>query len=59
MKDDKIYVEHILQSINRINSYIAGKDYKSFTNDFLTQDAVVRQAAKPDPGLSLAQKVYH
>jgi uncharacterized protein with HEPN domain len=43
MKDDKIYVEHILQSINRINSYLAGKDYKSFTNDFLTQDAVVRQ----------------
>ena len=38
-----VYIEHILQSIKRIHSYIEGKDYKSFINDFLTQDAVVRQ----------------
>jgi uncharacterized protein with HEPN domain len=43
MKDDRIYLEHILQSINRINSYLAGMDYQSFTDDLLTQDAVVRQ----------------
>jgi uncharacterized protein with HEPN domain len=43
MKDDKIYIEHILQSIDRINSYLVDKDYRSFSDDFLTQDAVVRQ----------------
>jgi len=43
MKDDQIYIEHILQSIDRIQSYIAGKDQETFLNDFITQDAVVRQ----------------
>jgi uncharacterized protein with HEPN domain len=43
MKDDKIYIEHILQSIDRIKTYLAGKDYKAFSDDFLIQDAVVRQ----------------
>jgi len=43
MKDDQAYIEHILQSIFRIETYIAGKDYKYFSNDFLTQDGVVRQ----------------
>jgi uncharacterized protein with HEPN domain len=43
MKDDRIYIEHILQSIDRINSYIISKDYQSFSDDFLTQDAVIRQ----------------
>lgn len=43
MKDDKIYIDHILQSIERIKSYLKGKDHQSFTDDFLTQDAVIRQ----------------
>ena len=43
MKDDRIYIEHILQSIKRIESYIAGKDHKTFISDFVIQDAVVRQ----------------
>ena len=43
MKDDKIYIEHILQSIDRIEAYISGKDHQSFSDDFMTQDAVVRQ----------------
>ena len=43
MKDDKIYIEHILQSIDRIESYVTGKDHQSFPTDYLTQDAVVRQ----------------
>jgi uncharacterized protein with HEPN domain len=43
MKDDRIYIEHILHSIDRINTYLFEKDYQSFTDDFLTQDAVVRQ----------------
>jgi uncharacterized protein with HEPN domain len=43
MKDDKIYLEHILQSIDRIEAYLAGKDHQNFSNDFMVQDAVVRQ----------------
>jgi len=43
MKDDIIYIEHILQSIDRIQSYLSGKDHQSFSNDFMLQDAVVRQ----------------
>ena len=43
MKDDKIYIEHILQSIDRIEAYISGKNHQSFSDDFMTQDAVVRQ----------------
>jgi uncharacterized protein with HEPN domain len=30
MKDDKIYIEHILRSVDRINSYLGGKDYQFF-----------------------------
>ncbi len=43
MKDDTIYIEHILQSIDRIELYLYGKDHQSFSTDFMTQDAVVRQ----------------
>ena len=43
MKDDRIYIEHILKSIERIQSYISGKDQETFSNDSITQDAVVRQ----------------
>lgn len=42
-KDDKIYIDHILQSIARIQSYISEKDHDSFNSDHLTQDAIVRQ----------------
>jgi uncharacterized protein with HEPN domain len=43
MKDDRIYLEHILQSIDRILSYISDKNHSEFEDDFKTQDAVVRQ----------------
>ncbi len=43
MKDDSIYIDHILNSINRILYYISGKDREEFEADLLTQDAVVRQ----------------
>jgi uncharacterized protein with HEPN domain len=43
MKDDSIYIDHILNSINRIIDYISGKDREAFESDQLTQDAVVRQ----------------
>jgi uncharacterized protein with HEPN domain len=43
MKDDSIYIDHILNSINRILDYISGKDREEFEADLVTQDAVVRQ----------------
>jgi uncharacterized protein with HEPN domain len=43
MKDDIVYFEHILKSIVRIEAYLAGKDHQSFSDDFMVQDAVVRQ----------------
>jgi len=43
MKDDSIYIDHILNSINRILDYISGKDQEAFEADLVTQDAVVRQ----------------
>ena len=43
MKDDSIYIDHILNSINRILDYISGKDREAFKADLITQDAVVRQ----------------
>jgi uncharacterized protein with HEPN domain len=43
MKDDSIYIDHILRSIERIQMYLAGKDRSSFDDEYVTQDAVVRQ----------------
>jgi len=43
MKDDSIYIEHIIVSIERILFYIAEIDRSSFLKDLKTQDAVVRQ----------------
>jgi len=43
MKDDSIYIDHIIKSIDRILDYISGKDRESFEADLVTQDAVVRQ----------------
>ena len=43
MKDDRIYIDHILQSIERIKIYLEDYDYHSFSEDIKTQDAVIRQ----------------
>ena len=43
MKDDNIYLEHISQSIAKIENYLSGIDYDSYLDDTLLQDAVVRQ----------------
>lgn len=42
MKDDRLYLIHISECIERIESYVAGKDRKAFLNSTLIQDAVVR-----------------
>ena len=41
MKDDKFYLDHILQAIERIESYTAAGS-ESFREDIKTQDAVIR-----------------
>ncbi len=43
MKDDSIYINHIIRSIDRIQAYISDLDRKTFLEDLKTQDAVVRQ----------------
>ena len=40
---DSIYVYHILQAVERIESYTAGLSYERFREDVLKQDGIVRQ----------------
>jgi uncharacterized protein with HEPN domain len=42
-KDPVIFLEHILESIRKIESYIIGLDYPVFIKDSLRQDGVIRQ----------------
>jgi len=42
MKDDRLYLIHISECIERIVSYTAGKDKQQFINSTLLQDAVIR-----------------
>jgi len=41
-RDDRLYVDDILEAITKIRAYIAGCDYPAFEMDTKTQDAVVR-----------------
>ncbi|MEA1905245.1 MAG: DUF86 domain-containing protein [Candidatus Hadarchaeota archaeon] len=43
MKNDAVYLHHILDSINHIQGYIAGVSYDQFLRNSLLQDGVVRQ----------------
>ncbi len=42
MKDDKLYLIHISECIERIESYVSRTDKKMFMTSSLVQDAVVR-----------------
>lgn len=42
MKDDKLYLIHIKESIDKIESYVAGLDFAAFSQNTLVQDAVLR-----------------
>lgn len=42
MKDDTIYIDHILKSIDNITEYTKGFNKKRFSEDTLVQDAVIR-----------------
>ena len=40
--EDLLYLRHILDSIDQINTYVAGIDSKEFSQNRLLQDAVAR-----------------
>jgi len=42
MKDDSLYIDHILQSINNILDYTKDLNKKDFSKSKLVQDAVIR-----------------
>jgi uncharacterized protein with HEPN domain len=42
MKDNRLYLIHILESINKIDSYVSGLDLASFMEKTIVQDAVLR-----------------
>ena len=42
MKDDKLYLIHISESIDKIDSYTTGLDVASFMQKTIVQDAVLR-----------------
>lgn len=42
MKDDKLYLIHISESINKIDSYTKELDFASFVEKAIVQDAVLR-----------------
>lgn len=43
IKDDSIYLDHIIESFERISDYLTGISYDDFINDEEKQDAVIRK----------------
>jgi uncharacterized protein with HEPN domain len=43
MKDDKIFLSHILECIARIEQFSQGLDEKEFCRNILKQDAIIRE----------------
>ncbi|MBN2019962.1 MAG: DUF86 domain-containing protein [Sedimentisphaerales bacterium] len=43
MKNDTLYLGHIRDAIDKINSYIAQMNYEEFSCDDMATDAVVRE----------------
>jgi uncharacterized protein with HEPN domain len=41
-RDPVLYLEDIIQSMDRVEEYIHGLDFKSFKQDYKTVDAVIR-----------------
>lgn len=42
-KDDSIYIEHIIKSLNKISEYTEDYSIETFLKSDKTQDAVIRQ----------------
>ena len=43
MKDDTVFLRHILDAINKIQEYAQGMDFEEFRKSSLVQDGVIRQ----------------
>ena len=43
IKDDTVFLRHILDAINKIQEYIKGMNYEGFKASSLVQDGVIRQ----------------
>lgn len=43
MKDDRVYINQILESIAKIESFVGGLDREKFITDVKTQSAVIMQ----------------
>ena len=62
MKDDRLYLIHIGECIERIESYVRGMDRAAFLKSSLVQDAVIRNLqmmAESTQRLSDALKADH
>ena len=62
MKDDRLYLIHIGECIERIESYVCGMDRAAFLESSLVQDAVIRNLqmmAESTQRLSDARKADH
>ncbi|RJQ76328.1 MAG: DUF86 domain-containing protein [Desulfobacteraceae bacterium] len=42
MKDDKLYLIHIAECIEKIETYVTGLDFSTFMQKTMVQDAVLR-----------------
>jgi uncharacterized protein with HEPN domain len=42
MKDDRLYLIHIIESIDKIEAYMAELDFTAFIKNTMVQDAVLR-----------------
>jgi uncharacterized protein with HEPN domain len=43
MKDDKVFLKHILDAIENIEEYLSGASYEDFSSNKMMVDAVVRE----------------
>ncbi|MDZ7587116.1 MAG: DUF86 domain-containing protein, partial [Patescibacteria group bacterium] len=43
VKTDKVYLEDILDAIDKITSFVQGTDFTQFEKDVMKQDAVIRR----------------
>jgi uncharacterized protein with HEPN domain len=42
-KDDRIYLDHILESFAKVNQYLEGVSYAAYLTDTEKQDAIIRK----------------
>jgi len=43
MKNDKVYIEHILEAIQTIETYMVGLDFETFLQNKMASDAIIRE----------------